>query len=1123
MSWSLVFGYVVGDNGAKGRAAVSLTDETEIETGDPSEEGPVRKRRRPSRRAVWLTARGVFLVLMLPVVVVLLLPILMIGQEISAPNWITRNIEGQATEALGGGTLSFGDITVTVARDLHPTVRISEAELRDADGVVLARVPMIEGLLSPRGVIFNQEVMPQEIVLRGAQVGLRRSANGALAVAFDRTRAGEAQSLSEVLEQIKTTLDTPALAALETVRVEGLILNYDDARAGRSWVVDGGTVLLDTSDDSIDVSADFALLTGRSYVTTLDFSYSGVRGAPGAEMALVINDAPASDIALQAPALSWLSVLDAPVSAQIRARLDDDGALGPFHATLEIEDGALTPAGGASPVRFETAKTYLRYDPFADRVAFEQIELSTEWGELRAEGQAYLREFDQGLPGALLGQFRVIEMSVNPAGLYPEPLDLRQTWADFRLRLNPFEVEVGQFGAQQGRGEDAAQILGTARVAAGREGWRVDLDARIPTLDEGSLLRLWPESVKPRSRAWFQANLLDARIENVSGGLRLRPGQPARWAVSHDFEETDVRVLGPWPPVRDSAGYVTMQNNALTVSIDAGVITPPSGGGIRMAGSVFHIPEMGVPEAPSEITIRTDSSVTAALSLLDQPPFAFLSRAGREVDLAEGRARTEGFVNVPLMRQPPRDRVDFGFDVELRGMESATLVPGQTLAAQRLDLRIDPEGLQADGRVEVSGIPADAQWSQRWGTPGGRATAQIALGPAFLEAFNIALPPGMIGGNGAGTLTLDVGEGGATRFDLRSNLAGLTMQLPSLGWRKGASSRGELRVSGQLGGTPRIDTLALDVAGLQANGDVRLRDGGGLDRARFDNVRLGGWLNAGVELIGRGAGRPVGVEITGGTLDLRQANFGQGSGGGPMEIALDRLQVTDTIVLNRFRGAFDGGNGLNGQFSALLEGTAPISGTLAPINGQTGLRIVSDDAGAVLSAAGLLETALGGAMDLTLQPTGATGSYDGALAITNLRVRDAPALAALLDAVSVVGLLQQLDGQGLSFTNVDAVFRLTPQQIVVTQSSAVGPGLGISVDGVYTLGSKVMDFQGVISPFYLINQVGSVLTRPGEGLIGINFTLNGPAETVQVGVNPFSILTPGMFREIFRRPAPVVE
>uniref|UniRef100_UPI0035121494 AsmA-like C-terminal region-containing protein n=2 Tax=Limimaricola TaxID=2211638 RepID=UPI0035121494 len=178
------------------------------------------------------------------------------------------------------------------------------------------------------------------------------------------------------------------------------------------------------------------------------------------------------------------------------------------------------------------------------------------------------------------------------------------------------------------------------------------------------------------------------------------------------------------------------------------------------------------------------------------------------------------------------------------------------------------------------------------------------------------------------------------------------------------------------------------------------------------------------------------------------------------------------------------------------------------------------DAGAVLRSAGLYGTATGGALDLTLLPDGRPGHYTGDLDVAGLRVRDAPAMAQLLDAISVVGLLQQLDGKGLAFDRILADFRLSPDMLEITQSSATGPGLGISLDGRYSLASRRMAFQGVVSPFYLVNSLGSFLTRPGEGLIGFNYTLGGTPEDPQVSVNPLSALTPGLFRELFRRPPP---
>jgi len=62
--------------------------------------------------------------------------------------------------------------------------------------------------------------------------------------------------------------------------------------------------------------------------------------------------------------------------------------------------------------------------------------------------------------------------------------------------------------------------------------------------------------------------------------------------------------------------------------------------------------------------------------------------------------------------------------------------------------------------------------------------------------------------------------------------------------------------------------------------------------------------------------------------------------------------------------------------------------------------------------------------------------------------------------------------------------------------------------------------QGVVSPFFMLNGMGGLFTRRGEGLVGMNYALRGTAAAPDVDVNPLSVLTPGVFRRLFRRPPP---
>jgi len=1083
---------------------------------------------RVARRVAGHLGRLTWLLLLSPLVFAAISLMLMLGTEITAPSWIKARIEAQAEAVLDGGSLRFGAITLTLGRDLHPLVRLTDAELRDAEGAMLARVPEMTGTLSPRGLLLRREILLQEISLSGAQIGLRRAADGTVAIAFAGAAlpAGQAGSLAELLEQFDAVFERPALAALETVRADGLIVNFDDARAGRSWTVDDGSLSIDLRGGQTRLRAALALLSGRSYVTTLMLSYDSPEASRAARIALTVQDAAASDIASQSQALAWLAVIDAPLSVAMRLEIDADGALGPFGAALKVGQGALRPETGARPIAFDAAKAYLTYDPVAALIRFNQIEVQSDWGAVRGEGRAYLQELTSGWPEVLIGQLALSQVRLNPPDLYPAPVELGGADVDFRLHLSPFRLDLGRFSVTDTGSAEPSRLDGRGEITASPEGWSVAADLSVDQIGRARLMALWPQSYKPVTRSWFDSNLTQATVFNLQTAFRLAPGTAPRFFLTHEFRDTAVRFMPTMPPLTGAEGYVSHDGRAMTLVVEAGTVTAPQGGAMAMAGTVLHIPDTTIPQPPAEITLAIDSTITAAMSILDQPPFGFITASDLPVTLADGRVRAVGRIALPLAPNLPPGAVVYDFGATLRDVRTTALVPGQVLSAGAIDLRATNAGLRIAGPMRIGTVPVDAAWTQDFAPDArghSRVEGRIELSERFVDTFNIGLPPGTLNGAGSGQITVDLARGAPPRFALTSDLDRIGLRLPALGWAKPASARGRLEVAGTLGPVPRIERIALDAAGLEAQGSITLNAGGGLDRARFSRVRLGGWLDAPVDLVGRGANRAAQVVIAGGSLDLRRAAFGEGGGqGGPMTIALDRLQISDGIALTGFRGEFDAAEGFAGTFAGNVNGGAAVQGRVVPQGNRSAVRITSDQAGGVLRDAGLLENATGGAMDLTLLPAGGAGSYDGDLRIEGLRVRRAPALASLLSAISVIGLLQQMDGQGLSFDDVRAEFRLTPDQIIVTRSSAVGASLGISADGIYTTATRNMDFQGVVSPLYLINAVGAVLTRRGEGLIGFNFTLRGRVDDMRVGVNPLSVLTPGMFREIFRRPAPVV-
>ncbi|WP_420863193.1 AsmA-like C-terminal region-containing protein [Algirhabdus cladophorae] len=1092
----------------------------------PSDPPPQTQPPAPKRaRRKWLWAL-LMIIVGLPAVLAVA-GYTMLGREMQAPDWVLVRLEDRASAMIPQGQLKMDDVRLVVEPDLSATVRLRNVGLSDGTGKVLAEVGEVSASLS-RSAALRGELEVARVDLSGLLVSLLRNADGTLDVSLGdgQNALGDNASLAQILTQIDLFFARPELARLEAFVADSVSLSYTDVQSRRNWLADGGRMELSRSADAMRLRTDFAVLAGGASIATVEASFDSPDGRTGGSVGFTITDMPAADIAVQSPALSWLSVLDAPISGAMRFDLTDDGTLGPLFGKLEIGEGALAPRDAVRPIPFSSARTYFTYNPVKQQLRFDEVRVASDTVSAVASGQAYLRDVARGVPTTLLGQFQFSELSANPENLYSEPLELGPAALDMRLGLAPFRVDVGQFTLRP----NGAPVVLSGDVEATDAGWNMAVDAQIGESSVAQILTAWPQTLGAKTRDWVVENVKEGTITDGTAALRLRGEASPNAALSFSFEQAKVQIIKTLPPLVDAAGYLSIIDNSLSIVAQKAVVDAPQGGRIDFSGSSFIIPKMGGKNPQVEVALNTDSTVTSVLSFLDLPPFNVMSKAKQPVNLVDGRVSGRTTLGFALQQKLTLADIDLSVAGVATGVRSDTLVKDRVLSSDRLEVAVDNEGLALTGPVMFGQVPASGTWRQPFGSgaasQGSRVTAEVALSNAFLSEFNVALPPGTIKGRATADLDLVLRPNQPASFDLRSDMRGATVSLQDLGWIKPANGRGSLRLSGQLGTPPKIDRFELDSAGLSVAGSFELNAGGTLKRAVFSNVRVGQWLNAPVTLTGRGRDVPPAIAVLGGTADLSKTEFGRGGGsgqGGPIDLRLDSLRISQGIRLTDFRGNFQTQGAFNGAFTGSVNGRGPITGALAPGRNGTAIRIQSEDAGKLLRAAGLLRNARGGQFDLTLQPTGAQGTYDGTLKVVETRIQDAPSLAQILSAVSIIGLLDQMASSGILFGEVDAKFRLTPNQVILAQSSATGPSMGISMDGIYNLVNGAMDMQGVLSPIYAVNGIGQIFTRKGEGLIGFNFNLGGTAEDPQVQVNPLSILTPGMFREIFRRAPPKLQ
>lgn len=1070
------------------------------------------------------------------------------GRPVSLPVWAVAEVESRLNDALSGalprGSISVGAMDITVDADWVPRLRLEDVRLLRPGGQALLTLPDTRMAIDG-GALLTGKLKARSLRVIGARVAIRRDAAGRFDFAFG-SGAGTGpriESLAALFDAADRIFTLPALANLRTIDAEALSLSLTDARAGRTWEVGDGRLSLENRQTELAAELSLSLSAGAADSSRAVLTVVSEKGAGRARLTAQVDQVPAADLAAQTAVLAWLAVLDAPISGSLAASVDADGLVA-LDGRLDLGAGALKPSATTSPIEFDHVSLGIGYDPAAGRILLTGIGVESKSLRLQASGHSYLVDaagqpmtgpLSGRRPAAFLGQLAMTDVRIDPEGLFQAPLEFAQGALDLRLRLDPFVLEIGQLSLVN---SDRRLSL-SGRIGAEPKGWRTALDLTLDRATRDGLLRLWPVTVVPGTRAWIERNLLNGLLTDVTAAFRSEPGTEPRLHLGYSFAEAGLRILPTLPPIAGALGYATVEGQTYTLVLTKGQVTPPDGGVIEVGGSVFAVPDMTAKPANGDMRLITSSSLTAMLSLLDQPPFGFMTKAQLPVTLGQGIARLETRLKLPLGRKLTLGDVDYSVTGTISDFASDVLVPGKVVTAPELSILATPRGMTVAGPGLIGKVPFDVTLTQGFAPPAATAATgtapidipaqvdgTITLSPLAVAEFGLGLPDGMLTGAGPAQVSVTVPRGRPGRLVLVSDLNRIGLTIPELGWTKPPAIRGRLEAQIQLGPQPVIERLSLSGAGMEADGTVTFRPGGGLDTARFSRVQLGGWLDAAIEITGRGQGEPVGLAVTEGVVDLRRMperrRASAGPKGSPLTLTLDRMQVADGIALTRFRGVFSLSGGLNGDFRADVNGAAPITGSVTPARGGTAVRIRAEDAGAVMAAAGAFSSAVGGSLNLQLIPRKTPGHYDGRADIADIRVRDANVLAELLNAISVVGILEQLNGDGIVFNEADADFVLTPDAIQVTQGAAIGASLGVSVAGLYRTADKRLQLQGVVSPIYMVNGIGALFSRRGEGLFGFNYALGGTAGSPEVSVNPLSILTPGMFREIFRRPAPIL-
>tara|TARA_R110002096_G_scaffold97354_4_gene217085 strand:- start:97122 stop:100397 length:3276 start_codon:yes stop_codon:yes gene_type:complete len=1081
---------------------------------------PKRKGRRILRRVASLFATFCLFLIVFPIILALVIYSQNDDRVLSIPklkDFVADKLDKNTPDfqfELGNAGLSKGGSI------LNPKLVFEEVVLRDQNDVPLIRMPrvgadlnILTGLGDKKGVLN----------IDSAQFLLLRDTDGRFNVGAADT-SGTAKISQSFDETIDNLFELPIMQNIESLSVSNILLTYVDLKENQTFQLKNGVINVVNEDNELKISSNLELEREGQEPSLILFSGRRTKGGSTSDITFKIENADPVNLADQLPGLDWLRNIEAEASASFVVELGTDARLEQMNGVLDLGAGRLRETPANAGAMFESVKAYFDYDAATDFLSFSSFEMITSLGSVIGNSTA---KMERDLAGRVIGaelEMGVDTILLNQPQMFDQPLKFGRGKVQADVQFSPIAVSVKKAVLNYGD----LSIIASGDLWARPDFWQSKFDLRLDQLTAQQMKSLWPISFIPKTRKWIAKNLEKGVVSDFNGFFSRQDGQ-TEFDFKFAFDDVKTGLVPTVDPLQFGRGDGRLDQNKLTLNLADGQLIPTGGKALNMAGSVFHIADINARPAIGKVALKATGDLQSALMVLDAPKFQFIEKFGKTVDVANGNATVEGWLEVPLIKGAKPDAIKFDLAGVLDGVTSTKLIKGRALSADTINVSAKDSEISLSGEVNLDDVPTRFKWNQLLkNNPSKQSTVsgQLTLNKQSLDAFNISLPNGSFSGATPARVEIVMRPKTDGTFVLKSDLMGADLKIAPLGWSKPKNTKGSLSVSGVLSEPIKIDAIDVTANGLTAHGTVNFAPDGGFASAEFPSLTVGQWLSTSLMLTG--VGSTATTNLSGGTVDLRQLDFGQSSGetAGPLILSLDRLRLTDDLSLTSFNANITRTGAPTGKFNARVNGGAAIRGTIS--RGTKGARITvtGNDAGNILRSAGFFDNIFGGATTIVLEPSEGSDVYEGRFDVSNFRMQHSNSMAALLDGISLVGLLQKLKGGGIQFGQAKGWFTLRPEGVQLREVSLVGASIGISLQGWFASKSKAVDFDGVVTPLYVVNGAferiaGKLFGRQkGEGVFSFVYTMKGPAADPTVRVKPLSILTPGVFRQIFRQDIP---
>lgn len=1008
-------------------------------------------------------------------------------------------------------------------------VRILNVHILDEDKSDLAYLPEVSVALNARALVTGL-VAPKRIELFGPSLLLVRNADGGFEFGFDGGADGGALVLKGMLGQMAAPPDrATAMSFLERVDVVDANVRIDDRATGRVWRAPSSQLKAWRADGLLH--ADLALnLSSEAAKAQVGIVGSLDPDNDRFEMGVTFSPLVPAAFADMADVMAPLKHLVLPMRGTVTVTARHTGD------DITVESMGFDVHGAAGSVVLP--------DPLAQTLPVTGLTLRGHYEE--AGHQLTLEEAAASLPDA---SHLTLPESLVGVGPHRLPLTALNLAGRFALAEGKVDLPTLSFDLDGASLRLALQADGV-RSNGDWQGATVAIDGALHNVPMDRLKEYWPVGWGTDAWNWATAHMSEGAVKGVAAKARLKGGADGFEVVALngtiDLDGLTVDYLSPLPPLTGASGHVTFDADTMDVDI-------MSGRADKLVLRHGKVRFTGLSDADqfADVTVTVDATVTDMLRFIDSEPLGFASAVGIDPRNSGGEASITLRLKFPLAKDLALGGVEVAANALLRDIDLPKVLFGLDMTDGTLNLRVDKEGMDVTGAVQLGPMPADFAWHQNFGgTDPVRAHYQVRGRADNVRdtrdlGFDLApFPNEFI--QGAVDVAVTFTEFTDGKADLVADL-GLTdsvLNVGDIGWNKPAGVAGVARThvlfdGERIAGIPEFSVKAgdMDIAGVARYAG----DGTGLQRVDFDRVKFGRNDFAGALIALDSGGWQVVAH--GASLDFTpllkrlssSADADDDLGRQAADLALtvtadlDRVWMAGDRYLGQVKGTIARAN--DAWQSIRIAATVGKAKDLKVIleaqgAGRRLLSVSASDAGAVLSGFGFYNNMTGGILALAgaFDDTKPGSPFAGKLRVTDFKIVNAPTIAHLVSIMALTGIVDALQGEGLSFQTLEVPMTFVEGVLSMKDARASGLSLGFTATGKVYWDAEIIAVDGTMVPAYALNSVfgkipllGGLLTggEEGSGMFAATYSVQGPMEKPKVTVNPLSALAPGFLRNLF--------